>query len=90
VVNGSVFHEKFNLLVKINDENRYLYQVSERGEAANSDHYPFYAAGVPCFFIYTLGSECKEYHNIYDNADNVPFTEYEDLFRLLTDFLKTF
>ena len=90
VVNGSVFENEFNKLVKINSENEYLQKVSIRGEAANSDHYPFYAKGVPCFFIYTLGKECKEYHNIYDTPDNVPFTEYEDLFMLLTKFVITF
>ena len=66
VVNGTVFKESFEKLVKINSGNEYILKVSERGESANSDHYPFYAAGVPSFFIYTLGDECKEYHNIYD------------------------
>ena len=90
VVNGTVFKRQFNKLVRINSENEYLLKVSERGEAANSDHYPFFQKGVPCFFIYTLGKECKEYHNIYDTPENVPFTEYEDLFRLLKDFIGTF
>ncbi|MBC8487582.1 MAG: M28 family peptidase [Bacteroidetes bacterium] len=90
IVNGTVFKKQFNKLVRINSENEYLLKVSERGEAANSDHYPFFQKGVPCFFIYTLGKECKEYHNIYDTPKNVPFTEYEDLFRLLTDFIGTF
>lgn len=90
VVNGTVFNNEFKKLVKINTENEYIRKVSVRGEAANSDHYPFFAQGVPSFFIYTLGKECKEYHNIYDTPENVPFTEYEDVFRLLTDFVKTF
>ncbi len=90
VVNGTVFKRQFNKLVRINSENEYLLTVSERGEAANSDHYPFFQKGVPCFLIYTLGKECKEYHNIYDTPENVPFTEYEDLFRLLKDFIGTF
>ena len=90
VVNGSVLKPEFDRLVKINMENGYLLTVSERGEAANSDHYFFYKNGVPSFFIYTLGPECIEYHNIYDDSKNVPFTEYEDLFRLLTEFVKTF
>jgi hypothetical protein len=86
VVNGTIFKKEFDLLVKINSGNEYILKVSERGEVPNSDHYPFYAAGVPCFFIYTLGDECKEYHNIYDNSLNTPLTEYEDVFRLLVDF----
>lgn len=86
VVNGTVFKEAFEKLVKINAKNEYILKVSKRGESPNSDHYPFYAAGVPSFFIYTLGDECKEYHNIYDVSENVPFTEYKDVFRLLVDF----
>jgi len=90
VVNGNVFENEFNNLVKINTNNEYILKVNARGEAANSDHYPFYLEGVPAFFIYTLGDECKEYHTIFDDATNVPLTEYEDVFRLLTDFTETF
>ena len=88
VVNGTVFKSEFEKLVKINSGNEYILKVSERGESPNSDHHPFYAAGVPCFFIYTLGDECKEYHNIFDVSENVPLTEYKDVFRLLVDFQK--
>ncbi len=90
VVNGSVFKNDFDRMVKLNDEKHYLKKVSPRGAAANSDHFPFYDKGVPSFFIYTLGDECKEYHNIYDTPKNVPYTEYDDLFRLLTDFMRSF
>ncbi len=90
VVNGTVFKEEFDRLVRVNSDNEYILKVSERGESSNSDHYPFYAAGVPSFFIYTLGDECKEYHNIYDVSDNVPLTEYADVFRLLVDFVASF
>ncbi|RLD52855.1 MAG: arginyl aminopeptidase [Bacteroidetes bacterium] len=90
VVNGSVLKPEFEMLVKINMENGFLLTVSERGEAANSDHYFFYENEVPSFFIYTLGPECAEYHNIYDTPKNMPFTEYDDLFRLLVEFVKTF
>lgn len=90
VVNGTVFKEAFQTLVDINTENEYLKQVGKRGEAANSDHYPFYTNGVPSFFIYTLGDESKEYHNIYDTPENVPFTEYEDFFKLMTGFVNSF
>jgi len=90
VVNGTKFKMEFEKLVQLNNEHNLIASVNERGEAANSDHYPFYTKGVPCFFIYTLGNECKEYHNIYDTSDNVPLTEYDDLFVLLTSFINTF
>jgi len=88
VVNGTIFESEFEKLVQLNRDHQFIASVNKRGEAANSDHYPFYAKGVPAFFIYTLGDECKEYHNIYDVSENVPLTEYEDLFRLLTSFIK--
>ena len=88
VVNGTIFESEFEKLVQLNRDHQFIASVNKRGEAANSDHYPFYAKGVPAFFMYTLGDECKEYHNIYDVSENVPLTEYEDLFRLLTSFIK--
>lgn len=86
VVNGSVFKPQFDKLRSINKKNDYLPQIKIRGAAANSDHYFFYEKGVPCFFIYTLGSY-KEYHNIYDKAEAVPLSKYNGLFRLLVDFV---
>ena len=90
VVNGTVFTNEFERLKQINTDQGLLKKVGKRGAAANSDHYPFYEKGVPCFFIYTLGPECPEYHSVYDTPANVPFTEYSDLFRLLTTFVREF
>ncbi|RLD82623.1 MAG: hypothetical protein DRJ10_04845 [Bacteroidetes bacterium] len=89
VVNATEYKTRFDKLVEINKDNQYLPAVSSRGPAANSDHYPFYEKGVNSIFIYTLG-EYSEYHNIYDKAEDLPLSEYEDLFRLLLDFVKTF
>lgn len=89
VVNGTIFKKEFDQLVQLNKDQQLIASVNVRGEAANSDHYPFYAKGVPSFFIYTLGDECQEYHNIYDVSENVPLTEYDDLFKLLTGFIKS-
>ncbi len=86
VVNATVFKDDFQVLSEINEEKKYLTQIKLRGAAANSDHYPFYKKGVHCFFAYTLGAY-KEYHNIYDNAENVPLNAYENLFKLFVDFI---
>ncbi len=85
VVNATEFPKQFEQLVKLNNEQQYLKQVLPRGKAANSDHYPFYVNGVPCFFIYTLGG-IAAYHDVYDRAETLPLTDYEDLFRLLVEF----
>jgi aminopeptidase YwaD len=89
VVNATEFKNQFDELVKLNDERHYLKVVSPRGKAANSDHYPFYMNGVPCFFIYTMGG-IAAYHDIYDRAETLPLTKYEDLFKLLIDFENSF
>lgn len=89
VVNGAVDTLHFNLLKKLNEENNLLKSVQPRGKAANSDHYYFTQAGVPAFFIYTLGG-IAAYHDIYDRAETLPLTEFEDLHRLLLLYMKTF
>ncbi|MCF8275520.1 MAG: M28 family peptidase [Flavobacteriales bacterium] len=88
VVNGSVHTKEFDLLTKINEDRGYLTKVKKRGKAAISDHYPFSEAGVPCFYIYTMGG-IQAYHDVYDVPETLPLTEFEDVFRLLTDFVAT-
>jgi hypothetical protein len=90
MVNGKTFTQQFDKLSAINAENEYILKVAQRGESCNSDHCPFYKKGVPAVFIYSMGKEHTEYHNIYDTADRIPLTEYEDIFRLLRDFINTF
>lgn len=86
VVNGHHFTSAYNRLVTINKENGYLTEIKARGKAKNSDHYWFTEAGVNSFFFYTLGGP-KFYHDIYDRAETLPLTEFEDIFRLITDFV---
>jgi aminopeptidase YwaD len=86
VVNGSVLPEYYDLLVSINNEYGYLKEIKKRGQAANSDHYFFYKAGVPAIFIYTLGG-IAAYHDVYDVPATLPLTEFEDVFNLLKEFI---
>lgn len=85
VVNASVFTKEFSLLKEINTQNNYFVQVKSRGKAANSDHYWFTEKGVPSFFIYALGG-IKAYHDVFDKAETLPMTEYNDLFRIIVSF----
>ena len=66
--------------------NKLEKKIKKRGKAAISDHYPFTEAGVPCFYIYTMGG-IQAYHDVYDVPETLPLTEFEDLFKLLTDFV---
>jgi len=90
VVNGKTFTTQFDQLVKINADNEYILKVAQRGESCNSDHCPFYKEGVPAVFIYSMGKEFREYHNIYDRPEQLPLSEYEDIFRLIRDFIITY
>lgn len=87
VVNATKHEKEYNTLVKLNEKNNYLAQVKKRGPAANSDHYFFSEKGVPAFFIYTMGG-ISAYHDIYDISETLPLTEYNDVFKLITGFVK--
>ncbi len=86
VVNGLVYQKQFNILNEINFKNNMLVKdIKKRAKASNSDHYWFTEAGVPSFFIYTLGG-ISAYHDVFDIAKTLPLTDYVDVFNLLLLF----
>src|SRR6478735_8237404 len=85
-VNGSTYKSQYNLLTSINTKHQYLPAVKARGKAANSDHYYFSEAGVPCFFFYLMGPY-PYYHDINDKASAVPFSNFSNAFMLFRDFI---
>lgn len=85
-VNGKVYEEHFAKLSSLNMELAFVENVKARGPAANSDHYPFYEKGVPCFFIYTTG-DYSHYHDINDKPENLPLTNYVPVFELIIQFM---
>lgn len=85
-VNATEHKKEFDLLVDLNNKNNYLKQVKPRGKTANSDHYHFSEKGVKAFFIYTMGG-IKAYHDIYDKAETLPLTKFEEVFKLLAGFI---
>lgn len=89
IVNGAIFKEDFNKILKINQEKKYLPTIKRRGVAANSDHYFFSENGVKAFFFYTLGG-ITAYHDIYDVAKTLPLTKYKELFSLIKDYIATY
>lgn len=86
VVNATLFPEAFQLLQDINEKGKYLTKIGSRGPAANSDHYFFSEAGVPAIFIYTMGPN-KHYHDVLDTYEELSFSEFNDLFELLKQFV---
>lgn len=90
VVNGTIFTDIFNRFDSINKAANYVKTVKARGESCNSDHCPFSKKGVPSVFIYSMGKEFTEYHNVDDVSYRLPLTDYEDIFRLVHDFLVSY
>jgi hypothetical protein len=86
VVNGRVFEPQYQLLSALNTAGHYLPALAARGRAANSDHYYFSERGVPAFFLYTRGGPTA-YHDVHDQAANLPLTGFTGVFGLLRDFL---
>ncbi|HOI32226.1 MAG TPA: M28 family peptidase [Bacteroidales bacterium] len=88
VVNGKVLPEYAALMEQLNTQKSYFPDIRLGGESCNSDHCPFYKKGVPAFFLFTRGPENREYHTISDTPEKLPFTAYESLFGLVTDFVE--
>lgn len=89
VVNATLHEKEFKKLTHINSKEGLLSKIKMRGPAANSDHYWFTQKGVPAFFLYTLGG-VTHYHDIYDRPETLPLTEFDDLSKLLIEFVKCF
>jgi aminopeptidase YwaD len=87
VVNGNVYAENYNRLLKLNEREKFLPSMQKRGEACNSDHCPFYKKNVPCFFIYTLGGT-SAYHDLNDRPESLPLSGFEGLMKLLIEFAR--
>lgn len=86
VVNATLHHKEFELLQQLNAEENLLKQIKPRGKAAISDHHFFTEAGVPCFYIYTMGG-VPYYHDILDKPETLSLHEFQDIFRLITLFI---
>lgn len=89
VVNGAIYKEQFDRMVQLNEEGQWLKEVRIRGERCNSDHCAFHEKGIPSFFVYTLGGQA-EYHNIYDTAERLSLSEFNQVFNVFKAFLSGF
>ncbi len=87
VVNSTLFKKEFNGLLKLNKKLNAVPLVKPRGPAANSDHFYFTEAGVPAFFIYTMGPN-KHYHDVFDTYEELSFKAFDSLSLLLEKFVR--
>jgi hypothetical protein len=88
-VNGGVHEEAFQRLQQLNQANGYLPEIKARGRAANSDHYFFSQKGVPAFFCYLM-ADYPHYHDPKDDAEALPYENYQEAFQLLVDYTEGF
>ncbi len=88
IVNGTKHEADFQQFVSINEANKFIPTIKSRGPTANSDHYFFSELDIPAFFIYSMGS-VKNYHDIYDSAENTPLENFDAVQNLLIEFIKT-
>lgn len=91
MVNGASedYKDIWRKFERLNVDNEYFTVMKARAESANSDHYPFHEMGVPAIFIYTMGGKTY-YHNPKDKPETLTFTGYNQLFELLTKFVKEY
>ncbi len=87
VVNATEQQKIFDKLTAINKKTGALPQVKARGPACNSDHCPFARKGIPAIFIYTMGG-VAHYHDVYDRAETLPLTKFDELYRTLVTLIK--
>lgn len=90
VINGLKEPEAGKLLQEINNENQWFIKVFLEEESCNSDHCHFVQKGVPAHFLFTYGCEYNEYHTIYDNGKDLPFTKHIDFCNLLKEFVRRY
>lgn len=87
VVNATVFPKEFKLLDSLNQQYHWVNRISQRGKAANSDHYWFSERGIPAFFIYTLGG-ISAYHDVLDLPTTLPLTATQSTGKLINQFFR--
>jgi hypothetical protein len=87
VVNAGEHTEEFNILAGINKNDSLVSAIKTRGEACVSDHCPFYAKGVPCFYIYTMGGS-KAYHDLSDIPSALSLAAFDGYRKLIIRFVE--
>ena len=89
LVNGTKHIEAFEKMEELNSEYNLLKKIKKRGPTANSDHHYFSESGIPAFFIYSMGT-VKNYHDVFDTAENTSLGKFNEVELLLKSFLKAY
>ena len=77
----------FARLKAANAEHGYVADVEPRKNAANSDHYPFVAKGLPAVFVLTKGGVYGGYHSPDDTCVGCQIRHYNGILHLILETL---
>ncbi len=87
VINSTSVPEHYAVMEEINAKKEYIHDMHGTGESSSSDHASFHDKGVPAVFFYTHGT-ISHYHEPTDTPSDVPYSQYEGIFKLVRDFVK--
>ena len=80
--------EIYKRLTEINEREHLLPKISQRSNAANSDHYFFTQHKVPAIFMYTMGGRTGGYHDPSDSNENCSLTMFDNIFKLFRTLIE--
>lgn len=86
VFNAKEYPEYERLINEINDEEKYFDNIRTSFAVSSSDHAPFHDKGVKAMFFYTSGS-INNYHQPEDLPRDLSFHSYNNVFRIVIDFI---
>lgn len=80
----------YEVFKKINAKKGYFTSIDTQPFTDNSDHYYFGINGIPCMYFTIEGDMYQYYHTPRDTYKNFSSEKFNDLFGLMTDFLREF
>lgn len=86
---GEIYPNEFHKLNLLNKNNSLNINLIAKGISKRSDHYFFYQNNVPVLYFATVKNNVS-YHSPGDTFEALPFTVYENLFKLIVSYFTTF
>lgn len=90
IVNALDNKELVDRFKRINETTQLVPKIGERANSPNSDHYPFTQQNpkIAAVFLYVMGAY-PHYHDVNDRYENLPFTNFENVYKLITKVIES-